>query len=73
VARFLLSGASAVQMTTAVLTDGPKALARTIVELQDYLAGQGRNAAAIVGEAADRATSYAEAGGQPQDGRGDAT
>jgi dihydroorotate dehydrogenase (NAD+) catalytic subunit len=71
VARFLLSGASAVEMTTAVLTDGPAALTRTIAQLEDYLRQQGRSAAAIVGEAADGVASYAKAG--RDNGRGDAT
>ena len=59
VARFLLAGASAVEMTSAVLTDGPAALARAVEELASYLDRQGRGASDIVGEAADHTATYA--------------
>ncbi len=72
VARFLLSGASAVEMTTVVMTDGPHALTAAISQLDDYLERQGRTAAAITGEAADRVLSYAEAARTRTDERGDA-
>jgi dihydroorotate dehydrogenase len=62
VARFLLSGARAVQMTSAVITDGPAALARTIAGLDAYLDEQDLTAEAIVGEAADRVRRYEEVG-----------
>jgi dihydroorotate dehydrogenase len=71
VARFLLSGASAVEMTTVVMTDGPRALATAISQLNDYLERQGRSATAILGEAADRVLSYAEAARTGADARGD--
>jgi dihydroorotate dehydrogenase (NAD+) catalytic subunit len=71
VARFLLSGASAVEMTTAALTDGPNALAATITQLTDYLERQGRSASAIVGEAADHVMTYSEAARTRTEGRGD--
>lgn len=71
VARFLLSGASAVQMTTAVLTDGPRALASAVGQLADYLERQGRSAAAIVGEAADQVMTYSDAKTARANGRGD--
>jgi dihydroorotate dehydrogenase (NAD+) catalytic subunit len=58
VVRFLLAGARAVQMTTAVLTDGPVALTRAIEELRRYLDEQGVDAAELVGEAARHALSY---------------
>ena len=60
VARFLLSGARAVQMTSAVITDGPVALTRTIAGLEAYLDEQGLTAEALVGEAADLVRSYEE-------------
>jgi dihydroorotate dehydrogenase (NAD+) catalytic subunit len=62
VARFLLAGASAVEMTTAVVTDGPAALTKAIDELRAYLHDQKRTAAALVGEAADQIKTYAQAG-----------
>jgi dihydroorotate dehydrogenase (NAD+) catalytic subunit len=62
VARFLLAGASAVEMTTAVFTDGPAALSKTIDELRAYLHDQKRTAAALVGEAADQIKTYTQVG-----------
>ncbi len=61
VARFLLAGASAVQMTSAVITDGPEVLTRAVAELTDYLREQGRSARSIIGEAADAVQSYEQA------------
>jgi dihydroorotate dehydrogenase len=61
VVRFLLAGASAVQVTTAVLTDGPGVLSRMIDELDTYLRDGSRSAAQIVGEAADHVRTYQDA------------
>ena len=61
VARFLLAGASAVQVATSVITEGFGALTRMLGELERYLAEQGADARDIVGEAADAALSYEEA------------
>jgi dihydroorotate dehydrogenase len=60
VARFLLAGASAVEMTSAVMTDGPDTLAGAIGELEAYLAEQGTWASGIIGEAADHVMTYEE-------------
>jgi dihydroorotate dehydrogenase (NAD+) catalytic subunit len=57
VARFLLSGASAVAMTSAVITDGPQALARAIEQLEDYCDVPARD---LVGEAARHVQTYEE-------------
>ncbi|HEV7132747.1 MAG TPA: hypothetical protein VGN27_03320 [Gaiellaceae bacterium] len=61
VAQMLLAGASAVQLTTAVMTDGPLVLARAVDELSAYLDEQGVAAREIVGEAADAVLTYEEA------------
>lgn len=61
VARFLLAGASAVQVASSVIAGGFGALARMLDELSAYLARQGCDAREIVGEAADAAMSYEEA------------
>ncbi len=62
VARLLLAGATAVQMTSAVLVEGPEALTRAIRELEGYLDQQGLvGAAELVGEAADHTRTYQEA------------
>jgi dihydroorotate dehydrogenase len=58
VVRFLLAGASAVQMTTAVMTDGPGVLTTALGEITTYLERHGASAAHIVGEAADHVLAY---------------
>jgi dihydroorotate dehydrogenase (NAD+) catalytic subunit len=60
VVRFLLAGASAVQLTTAVLTDGPGVLATAIAELEEYVGRQGVSASELVGEATDHVKTYEE-------------
>src|SRR5262249_40064536 len=61
VARFLLAGASAVQVASAVYADGPEALRRALGELRGYLREQGLDAAALVGQAADAVLTYEQA------------
>jgi dihydroorotate dehydrogenase (NAD+) catalytic subunit len=61
VARFMLAGASAVQVATSVIVEGFGALGRMLDELRSYLEGQGMDARDIVGEAADAAITYEEA------------
>ncbi len=61
VARFLLAGATAAQLTSAVMTDGPAALTRALGELSAYLDEQGASAPELVGEAADAVQTYEEA------------
>ena len=61
VARFLLAGASAVQIATSVIAEGFSAITRMVDELATYLENQGVSARDIVGEAADNAMSYEEA------------
>jgi dihydroorotate dehydrogenase (NAD+) catalytic subunit len=70
VARFLLAGASAVQMTTAVFTEGPSALTHAIDELSSYLEQQRLSARELVGEAADAVMSYAERDPTEEEGAG---
>jgi dihydroorotate dehydrogenase (NAD+) catalytic subunit len=60
VARFMLAGASAVQVATAVIVEGFGAIGRLLGELSDYLGSHGLEAREIVGEAADAAMSYEE-------------
>jgi dihydroorotate dehydrogenase subfamily 1 len=61
VARFLLAGASAVQVASSVIAEGFGALSRMVEELSGYLGEQGRDAREIVGEAADAVMTYEEA------------
>jgi dihydroorotate dehydrogenase (NAD+) catalytic subunit len=58
VARFLLAGARAVQMASAVLAAGPVAITEAVADLSAYLRTQGVDARALVGEAADHVQSY---------------
>ncbi|MFL5796858.1 MAG: dihydroorotate dehydrogenase [Actinomycetota bacterium] len=66
VVRFLLAGASAVELTTSVILEGPGALTRAIEELTAYCDGQGVAARDLVGEAADHTMTYEEAGRTPR-------
>jgi dihydroorotate dehydrogenase (NAD+) catalytic subunit len=63
VARFLLAGASAAQLASGVLTDGPTALAQAIEQLSAYLDEQGLAARELVGEATDHVQTYEEVAG----------
>jgi dihydroorotate dehydrogenase len=60
VVRFLLSGARAVAMTSAVITDGPSALRRTLDELDEYCTSHEIAARELVGEAARHVQTYEE-------------
>lgn len=60
VARFLLAGASAVAMTSAVMTEGPAVLRRSVAELEQYCSEQGVAARELVGEAARHVQTYEE-------------
>jgi len=61
VARCLLAGASAVQVASSVIAEGPAALTRMVDELEQYLEEQQVDAGQIVGEAADAVLGYEEA------------
>lgn len=63
VARMMLAGASAVQMTSAVMEHGFGALGSAVRALDEWLAGRGLTAAEIVGKAADALQGY---GDQPE-------
>jgi len=60
VARFLLAGACATEMTSAVFTGGYSVLERAIDELDRYLATRGRTASELLGLAADHVQTYQE-------------
>jgi dihydroorotate dehydrogenase (NAD+) catalytic subunit len=61
VARFLLAGASAVQIASSVISEGFGAIGRMVRELSAYLEAQGVDARDLIGEAADSSISYEEA------------
>ncbi len=60
VARFLLAGASAVAMTSAVITEGPEVLSQSIAQLDQYCTEQGVTARELIGEAARHVHTYEE-------------
>jgi len=60
VARFLLAGASAVEMTSAVMMRGFRVIEESLRDLGAYLARQQCDARALIGQAADRLQGYAE-------------
>lgn len=58
VARFLLAGARAVEMTSAVMSGGFDAARRAVQDFRAYLARTGGSAEELVGLAADRQVGY---------------
>jgi dihydroorotate dehydrogenase (NAD+) catalytic subunit len=66
VARFMLAGATAVQVATSVIVEGFAAVGGLVEELRVYLTEQGVDAQDIVGEAADAAMTYQEVGVRSQ-------
>lgn len=60
IARFLLAGASAVQMTSAIFTSGFNVIGESLIELSEYLREHGVSADEIVGKAADRIEQYGD-------------
>ena len=65
VARFLLAGATAVQMTSAVFAGGFGVVRDTLDGLAHFLDGKGLDARSLIGVAADRLQSYAQQESRP--------
>ncbi len=65
VVRFLLAGASAVEMTSAVMAGGFGVIARAVEEIAAYLARTGGDARDLIGAAADRLEGYAAQQSRP--------
>ncbi|MBX3551550.1 MAG: tRNA-dihydrouridine synthase [Pseudolabrys sp.] len=65
IARFLLSGASAVQVTSAVFTGGFGVITRMRDDFAAYLDRKQVSAADLIGRAADQQGSYAEQQSRP--------
>lgn len=60
-ARFLLSGASAVEVASVLLIEGPGVIGHLLDELDDYLATHSvAKVTELIGESARRAATYAE-------------
>ena len=60
VARMMLAGASAVQLTSAVFTGGYSVLQAAMAELDEYLTQHSQAARDLVGLAADRLSGYTD-------------
>jgi len=60
VARFVLSGASGVELTSLVMQEGFGALEACVEDLRNYVDGKATSIKALVGVAADRMQTYAE-------------
>jgi dihydroorotate dehydrogenase (NAD+) catalytic subunit len=58
IARMMLAGASAVQMSSPVMIRGSETLSSALAELQTYLKRKSLNAADLVGVAADRRRAF---------------
>ncbi len=65
IARFLLSGASAVQVSSAIFTGGVAVVTSMLDEFSGYLDRKGLNATALIGQAADRLGTYQEQASRP--------
>lgn len=60
VARFLLAGASAAQMSSAVFTSGYDTLTNAVSDLDAYLEARNQSASEIIGLASDRLSGYTD-------------
>ncbi|MCC3860182.1 tRNA-dihydrouridine synthase [Pseudemcibacter aquimaris] len=58
--RFMISGASAVQMTSAIFTGGFEVIEKSLKQIEDYLNEKNMTANDLVGLAADKVKTYAE-------------
>jgi dihydroorotate dehydrogenase (NAD+) catalytic subunit len=58
IARMMLAGASAVEMSSPVMIRGTEVLSRALAEFQAYLQRKGINAADLVGVAADKRRTF---------------
>lgn len=65
VARFLLAGACATEMTSAVLTRGYAALGDAVAEIDAYLRARNQSVADILGRAADSVETYQQQASRP--------
>jgi dihydroorotate dehydrogenase (NAD+) catalytic subunit len=65
IARFLLAGASAVEMTSAIMAGGPAVISAALAELESYLRKNKINAEALIGEAADKLQTYQQQPARP--------
>jgi len=65
VARFLMAGASATEMTSAVFTGGYSVLEKAINELEAYLVSRDATVQQLLGSAADQVQTYQQQASRP--------
>jgi dihydroorotate dehydrogenase len=65
IARFLLAGASAVEMSSAVMAGGPAVLSESLHQFEKYLKQQDLTAEKLIGEAADKLATYQQQPARP--------
>ncbi|WP_321355797.1 dihydroorotate dehydrogenase [Pseudomonas extremaustralis] len=65
VARFLLAGACATEMTSAVFTGGYEVLSRAVSELDEYVQRRGLSVEQLLGNAADQVQTYQQQPDRP--------
>lgn len=58
--RFMMSGASAVLMTSAIFSGGYNVIEKSLNQIEDYLEEKNMSAVDLIGLAADRVKTYAE-------------
>ncbi len=65
VVRFLLAGASAVEMSSAVMAGGAQVISESLEELKKYLDRKAVSAKDLIGEAADKLATYQQQPARP--------
>lgn len=58
--RFMMSGASAVQMTSAIFTNGYSIIEKSLKQIDAYLENKNMSSCDLIGLAADRVKTYAQ-------------
>lgn len=65
VARFMLAGASAVEMSSAVMAGGANVIEESLIDFKTYLEEQDLSARDLIGEAADNLATYQQQASRP--------
>jgi len=58
IARMMLSGATGVQITSSIFTNGFEVISKSLSELTEYLESKGITATELIGQTADRVETY---------------
>ena len=66
IARMMLSGASGVQITSSIFTNGFQVISKSLLELLEYLDKKGITAKELIGQTADRVESYDTQNARPE-------